>query len=51
MYSEFIIAINKSHQYEETGDRKCGAPTAMKKWLQVNQVLKAILVTAKTVEP
>jgi hypothetical protein len=31
MYPEFIIAINKSHQYEEAGDRNCGAPTAMKK--------------------
>jgi len=51
MNSEFIIAINKSHQYEEDGDRNCGAPTAMQKWIQDIQVLKAIFVTAKSVEP
>jgi len=32
MYSEFIIDINKSHQYEELGDRDCGVPTARGKW-------------------
>ena len=51
MYSEFIIAINKSHQYEEDGDRSCGALTAMRKWLQDIQVMDAIFVTAKSVEP
>jgi hypothetical protein len=51
MYSEFIIAINKSHQYEEDGDRSCGAPTAMRKWLQDIHVSNAIFVTAKSVEP
>ncbi|MGD2066337.1 MAG: hypothetical protein PVI43_04105 [Candidatus Bathyarchaeota archaeon] len=51
MNPEFIIAINKLHQYEEVGDRKCGAPTATKKWLQGIQVLNVISVTAKNVEP
>ncbi len=51
MYPEFIIAINKSHQYEEVGDRSCGVPTARRKWLQGIQVLNAISVTAKSVEP
>jgi hypothetical protein len=51
MYPEFIIAINKSHQYVEVGDRGCGAPTARRRWLQVNQVKKAIFVTAESVEP
>jgi hypothetical protein len=51
MYSEFIIDINKSHQYEEVGDRNCGVTTAKGKWLQDTQVWKAISVTAKSVEP
>jgi hypothetical protein len=51
MYSEFIIAINKSHQYEEDGDRSCGVPTAMRKWFQDIQVMDAIFVIAKSVEP
>jgi len=51
MNSEFIIAINKSHQYEENGDTRCGAPNAMQKWLQDIQVMNAIFVTAKSVEP
>ncbi len=28
MYSEFIIDINKSHQYGEVGDIDCGVTTA-----------------------
>jgi len=28
MYPEFIIDINKSHQYEEVGDRDYGVSTA-----------------------
>jgi len=51
MNPEFIIAINKSHQYEEVGDRICGVQTAGRKWLQDNLVWKAIFVTATSAEP
>ena len=51
MNSEFIIAINKTHQYVEFGDRKCGAPTARMKWLQGFQVLSLISVTANGAAP
>ena len=51
MNPEFIIAINKIHQYEEVGDRRCGAPTARRKLLQGIQVLNVISVTATSVEP
>jgi len=37
MYSEFIIDINKSHQYGEVGDRNYGVPQ-----LQEGNNLKAI---------
>jgi hypothetical protein len=47
MNPEFIIAINKIHQYGEVGDRKCGSLTAMRKLLQDLKVLKLISVTNK----
>ena len=47
MNPEFIIAINKIHQYEEVGDRKCGYPTPKRKLLQYLKVLKLISVTNK----
>jgi hypothetical protein len=46
MYPEFIIDINKSHQYEELGDRNHSVPTARGKQPQDNQVWKAISVAA-----
>jgi hypothetical protein len=51
MYPKFITNINKTHQYEELGEKLWNPPTANRKTPPGNSVQKAISLNAENKEP